>query len=149
MDSTGVTRQARLETRFNAADPVNLDLAYSAARAGADRQQGYWAKLQLWPVTADSCSELTPRSATPLLHKVRPEVDGEQALAGATNGTVAVFDAVDGVHTNALTTRAHAQAVSTSNRICGSLISPLVRTTLPLGSCPTFDEHQTPSQGPV
>lgn len=112
MDSTGVTRQARLETRFNAADPINLDQAYSAARAGADRRQGYQAKLQLWPVTADSCNGLTPRSATPLLHKVRAEVDGGQALAGATNETVAVFfDAVDGVHTNALTTRAHAQAV--------------------------------------
>lgn len=112
MDSTGVTRQARLETRFNAADPINLDLAYSAARAGADRQQGYRAKLQLWPVTADSCNGLTPRSATPLLHKVRAEVDGGQALAGATNETVAVFSTPSMEFTpHALTTRAHAQAV--------------------------------------
>lgn len=125
MDSTGVTRQARLETRFNAADPINLDLAYSAARAGADRQQGYCAKLQLWPVTADSCSELTPRSATPLLHKVRPEVDGEQALAGATNEDRSNFRRHRWSSHHALTTRAHAQAVSTSNRICGNLIPPL------------------------
>lgn len=34
MESTGVTRQARLETRSTAGDPITLDLAYSACVRG-------------------------------------------------------------------------------------------------------------------
>lgn len=80
MDSTGVTRQARLETRSTAGDPIILDLAYSACARGLTGSRDTGQKLQLWPVTADSCDELTPASAAPTLHKVRAGVDGEQAL---------------------------------------------------------------------
>lgn len=98
MDSTGVTRQARLETRSTAGDPITLDLAYSACARGLTGSRDTGQSCKLWPVAADSCDELTPGSATPTLHKVRAEVDGGQALTGGTNETVAIFDAVDGAH---------------------------------------------------
>lgn len=75
MDSTGVTRQARLETRSTAGDPITLDLAYSAcARGLADRQQGYWQSCN----SGQAAMGWHLGPATPLLHKVRAEVDGEQ-----------------------------------------------------------------------
>lgn len=92
-DAPGASRDA-----LNRRRPYYLGPGLQCMCAGADRQQGYWAKLQLWPVAADSCDELTPGSATPTLHKVRAEVDGGQALTGGTNETVAIFDAVDGAH---------------------------------------------------
>lgn len=65
MESTGVTRQARLETRSSAGGPITLDLAYSACVRGGLPAAGILAKLQLWPVTAEGCDELTPGLATP------------------------------------------------------------------------------------
>lgn len=40
MDSTGVTRQARLETRSTAGDPITFDLAYSACARGLTGSRG-------------------------------------------------------------------------------------------------------------